>query len=203
MPKHLIIFGDRTASEMEAVALEVYSNEFARIVKCYVNPDDLSLEPGVQLPNAKDTSVFYVIGVLELSLKLRVEQMCQARGYEPWTLVHPSAYVPNSAKIGKGCFIAPHVAIGIEAIVGDHTIVHFHASVGHGAKVGRHCAILPGARLSGRVVIGDGVLVGSNAFVYQGTKVGDNAQIDALTYVKEDLPPRRVVSVRRDSSLKG
>ena len=198
MPMNLIIFGDRTASEMEAVAHEVYAKDFVRIVKCYVNPDDLTLDPMVEIPCNRTSKVFYTIGVLELGLKERIEQMCEAAGYQPWTLIHPTAYVPESAKIGKGCFIAPHAVIGIEAEIDEHSIIHFHASVGHGAKVGRHCAILPGARLSGRVELGDGVLVGSNAFIYQGTKVGERAQIDALTYVRDDVPPRRVVSVRRE-----
>jgi len=188
---------------MEAVAREVYADQFFEILKCYVNPEDLSLDPNVQIPCGQTSKAYYAIGVLDLNLKLRIEQMCQSLGYRPWTLIHPTAYVPSSARIGAGCFIAPQVAIGVDAEIGDHTIVHFHASVGHGARVGRHCAILPGARLSGHVELGDGVLVGSNAFIYQGTKVGEQAQIDALTYVREDLPPRRIVSIRRELRREG
>lgn len=199
MPKNLIVFGDRTASEMEAVAREVYSDHFVQILKCYVNPENLSLDPNVSMPCNQTSTIYYAIGVLDLKLKLRIEAMCCSLGYRPWSLVHPSAYVPSSVKLGAGCFIAPHAAIGIDAEIGDHSIVHFHASVGHGAKIGRHCAILPGARLSGHVELGDGVLVGSNAFIYQGTKVGEQAQIDALTYVRENVAPRRVLSVRREN----
>ncbi|MBX3423915.1 MAG: hypothetical protein KF752_20345 [Pirellulaceae bacterium] len=200
MRKNIIIFGDRTAAEMLAVAQEVCRDQFRQVETCFVNPENVHFDPQCKLLQEPASEVDYLIGVLDLNLKLRIEQVCQSRGYRPWTLIHPSAYVAASAKIGPGCFIAPHAAIGIEADIGEHTIVHFHASIGHGARLGRHCAILPGARISGRVHLEDGVLVGSNAFIYQGTTVGAQAQIDALTYVKDDLAPRRVVSVRRGAN---
>ncbi len=197
MTKQLIIFGDQTAAEMEAVANEVYSSHFSHIMKCYVNAVDLTLVPDSEIPDDPTLETHYSIGVLDLNLRLRIEQMCESKAYQPCTLIHPSAYVASTARIGKGCFIAPHVAIGIDANLGDHSIVHFHSSIGHGARIGRHCAILPGARISGRVTLENGVLIGSNAFIFQGTKIGEGAKIDALTYVKDEVPARRVISVRR------
>lgn len=186
---------------MAAVAREVYHDVFCNIVKCYVDVLDLTFKPDTDIVLDGSSEIYYAIGVLDLELKLRLEQMSNSRGYRPWTLIHPTAYIADSATIGQGCFIAPHVAIAIDAVIGDHSIVHFHSSIGHGARLGRHCAVLPGARVSGRAQLGDGVLVGSNAFVYQGTQVGEGAKIDALTYVKDELPAGAVVSVRRKSSF--
>ncbi len=197
MRRNLVIFGDRTAAEMLAVAEEICHDQFDQIGTCYVEPNEEKIGRHCRLLDDDKAEVAFMIGVLDLPLKLRIQQHCQARGYRPWTLIHPSAYVAKSAQIGPGCFIAPHAAIGIGAVIEDHTIVHFHASIGHGSHLGRHCAVLPGARISGRVRLEDGVLVGSNAFIFQGVSVGAHAQIDALTYVREDVVERRVVSVRR------
>jgi acyl-[acyl carrier protein]--UDP-N-acetylglucosamine O-acyltransferase len=197
MRRHLVIFGERTAAEMMAVAEEICHDQFDKIETCFVDPGEDKIGRQCKLLEDKAAEVAYMIGMLDLPLKLRIQQHCQTRGYRPWTLIHPTAYVAKSAQIGSGCFIAPHVAVGIGAVIEDHSIVHFHSSIGHGAHVGRHCAILPGARISGRVRLGDGVLVGSNAFIFQGVSIGSQAQIDALTYIKDDVPERRVVSVRR------
>jgi acetyltransferase-like isoleucine patch superfamily enzyme len=200
MPKRLILFGDRTAAEIEAVAVEVYSHEFSRIDRFYVDPSDEALNGIEPLVDRTKEEICYAIGVLDGGLRQRVEQACIGKGFRPWSIIHPSAYIAASAKIGQGCFIAPLAAVGLDAVIGDHSLVHFHASIGHNAVLGKHCAVLPGARISGHVELQEGVMVGSNAFIFQGTKVGRSAKIDALTYVRSDVPAGRIVSVRRPNA---
>lgn len=197
--KRLIIFGDRTAAEMLTVAQEICADQFESIETHFVSHQPQELELFCQSQQTDDYDNHFLIGVINLELRRRIELICMQYQFDPWTLVHPTAYVAPSAKIGKGCFIAPLVAIGIESHIEDHCIVHFGASVGHDARLGSHCCILPGARISGQVTIGEGVLIGSNAFLYQGISVGENVKIDALTYVRENVAPRRIVSVRRPS----
>jgi acyl-[acyl carrier protein]--UDP-N-acetylglucosamine O-acyltransferase len=197
MLKRLIIFGDRTAAEIEAVAREIHSDIFAGIHRCFVDLSDAELEVADELIQNSGEQIYYMIGVLELGLRLNIERACRDKNFQPWTIVHPTAYVAPSASIGPGCFIAPLTAIGLEAVVGEHSLVHFHASIGHNVVLGKHCAVLPGARISGHVECGQGVLVGSNAFVFQGTKVGERAKIDAMTYVRRDVAAGSIVSVRR------
>ncbi|MDB4545391.1 acyltransferase, partial [bacterium] len=85
------------------------------------------------------------------------------------------------------------------ARIGNHSIIHIHSSIGHDSQIGEYCAILPGARISGDVVLEDHVLIGSNSFVFQGTQVGRNARIDALTYVRDDIPEKSTLSCRRSN----
>jgi sugar O-acyltransferase (sialic acid O-acetyltransferase NeuD family) len=197
MTKQLVIFGDRTAAEMLAVAEEINAGQFAQIRTFFVSQDRQDLIRFLASLADGENEVFYLIGIIDLEIRRRVEENCQEHRLIPHTLIHPSAYVAPTAQIGRGCFIAPLVAIGIDTKIADHCILHFGTSIGHDCQLGRHCAVLPGARISGQVKLADGVLVGSNAFVHQGVSVGSDAKIDAMTYVRENVPERRIVSMRR------
>jgi len=197
MTKKLFIFGDRTAAEMLAVAEETVAGEFVQIKTFFVSQDRQQLTQFCDSQRNEGSKNYYLIGVIDVEIRRRVEAICQQHDFSPFTLIHPSAYIAPTAKIGLGCFVAPLVAIGIDSSIGDHCVVHFGASLGHDGRLGKHCAILPGARISGQVTLSDGVLVGSNAFIHQGVTVGTDAKIDALTYVRENVAERRVISVRR------
>jgi UDP-3-O-[3-hydroxymyristoyl] glucosamine N-acyltransferase len=179
------------------VAVEVYSEEFSRIDQFFVNPNDKQLDSIEPIIDLVAEQVYYCIGVLDVQLRLQIQRASEKKGFQPWSIIHPSAYITATAKIGVGCFVAPLAAIGLDAVIGDHSLVHFHASIGHNAVLGRHCAVLPGARISGHVECQDGVMVGSNAFIFQGTKIGSNVKVDALTYVRRDVPANQTVSMRR------
>ena len=62
--------------------------------------------------------------------------------------------------------------------------------------------LLPGAAVSGDVQIGEGTLVGSNAFIFQGCKIGKMNQVDALTYIRKDLPDYMLSSSRKTKTIK-
>ncbi len=57
------------------------------------------------------------------------------------TLVHPSAIVMPSARVGLGCIVEAGAVISSNARVGKSTIVMANAVVGHDAKVGDYCKI--------------------------------------------------------------
>lgn len=200
MSRLLIIFGDNTADEIHAVAAEFYSGEFDQISKAYFSPDSNPDEIANEYSGAF-SEVFFCIGVVEDRLRKRIQEVALKNNFKPFSIVHPSASIANSAQIGNGCFIAPQSIVSVRAVVGDYSILHFHSSVGHDAKLGMNVTVLPGARVSGEVQLGDFVLVGSNAFIFQGVKIGAGTQIDALTYVRHDVPTNMVISCRAKPPL--
>jgi UDP-3-O-[3-hydroxymyristoyl] glucosamine N-acyltransferase len=201
MKPTLLIFGDKTANEILEAAQLTGPTVFASIQKRYFDPSSFESELVPQI--RKDSGeVFFHAGVADVELKRTMVQKCLEQGWKPFTVVHPSAVISPSAKLGVGVFIAPLAVISSNAIVGKYGIVHIHASIGHDAMIGEYSAILPGARISGSVTIGDRVLVGSNAVVGAGIKIGDDCQVDALTYVPRDLEAKHILSVRAKGPLK-
>jgi len=197
----LIVFGDKTANEVLEVAKLAYSQDFHFIDRLYFEePTFTDLHLPKLLTSGRE--IFYIIGVADVRVKQQIQKRCVDVGWKPFTIVHPSAVVSPSARVGAGVFVGPLAVVSSNSIVGDHCIIHLHSSIGHDASIGGFCAILPGARISGAVEIGDRVLIGSNAFVNAGVRIGNDCQVDALTYVSRDLEAWQILSVRAKSAMK-
>ena len=75
-------------------------------------------------------------------------------------LIHRSAVVSPSAKIGTGTVIMAGAVVQANARIGKHCIINTCASVDHDCIVGDYAHIAPGAHLCGHVEVGEGALVG-------------------------------------------
>ncbi len=197
----LIIFGDKTAEEVLEAAKLGYGDQFDEIRKLYFERESFLSQ---HLPDisGRFRDVYYHVGVANVRIKHEIDEQVEELGWKRFTIVHPSAVISPSARIGTGVFVGPLAVISSKATIGDHGIVHIHASVGHDVEIGECCAILPGARISGSVTMGDRVLIGSNAFLAAGIRIGDDCQVDALTYVRRDLEPGYLASVRTRKPVK-
>jgi carbonic anhydrase/acetyltransferase-like protein (isoleucine patch superfamily) len=199
--RELVVFGDRTADEIVDVVETFFGDRFSRVHKCYCDKQTFGDD---QLPamSSGGDQVGYLLGLVDIHLQVKIDRACKRAGWEPVSVIHPAANVSRSAKIGPGCFVAAGCAISVNAELGAHCLVHFNSSIGHDAVLGDYCSVLPGARISGQVRLDEGVLIGSNAFVFQNVHIGAYSQVDALTYVREDLAARQIVSCRAKRPLR-
>jgi UDP-3-O-[3-hydroxymyristoyl] glucosamine N-acyltransferase len=91
---------------------------------------------------------------------------------ESLDVVHPSAIVAKTAKIGKKVAIAAGAILGERVKVGDETTIGSGAVIGDDAVIGSHCSIdanvtiYPGTILGSRVVVQAGAVLGSAGFGY-------------------------------------
>lgn len=196
MPQALIVFGNQTADEIVDAANEVYGDQFDTIRK-FVFHKNIESDPEYNKFVKAHSNLSYIIGMIDMRLKPKVQVFAEQSNLAPVSIVHPTAYVAPSAIIGNGVFVAPQAVISVNAQVEDHSLIHIHSSVGHDCKIGKFCAILPGARVSGNVTLGNSVMIGSGAFIFQGVKIGQQAQVDALTYVRHDVTEKRLISSRK------
>ena len=108
--------------------------------------------------------------------------------------IHSSAVVADSAKIGKGVILGPHVVIQPEAVVGDDVRLDANAYVGYRAEIGAHCWLKPNAVvhdfciLQERVILHSGVVVGSDGFGYE-TVDGNHLKVPQIgnVIIEEDV----------------
>jgi sugar O-acyltransferase (sialic acid O-acetyltransferase NeuD family) len=104
------------------------------------------------------------------------------------SIVHPSATVSPSARIGPGCFLAAGAVVNAEAVLEPGVILNTGASVDHDCRIGRAAHIAPGARLCGNVRVGARALVGTLAAAIPGIAIGADAVIGAGSAVVRDVP---------------
>lgn len=66
-------------------------------------------------------------------------------GFAIPTLIHPSAYVSNSAVIKKGVVIEPKAIVNANTLIEKGTIISIGAMVDHDTRIGPYCHINTGA----------------------------------------------------------
>ncbi len=120
------------------------------------------------------------IGVGNPFARERVAQRLYARGFTPGhALVHPTAYVSSTARLGGGTVVFPHATVNANVKVGEHAIVHCNAIVHHDTELADFVSIGPGANVCGRCSIGKSTLVGPSSMVLLRKTVGEAALIGA------------------------
>lgn len=104
------------------------------------------------------------------------------------TLIHKSAVISPSAKIGYGTVIMPQAVINAGAVVGNHSIINTGAIVEHDNNLSDYVHISPHATLTGGVDVGQGAHVGAGANIIPNIHLGSWTVIGAGATVIEDIP---------------
>lgn len=102
-------------------------------------------------------------------------------------LIHPSAVVSNSARIGNGTVVMPNAVINADTRVGNHCIVNTGSVIEHDNAIGSYVHVSPNATLSGTVTVEDGTHIGAGATVIPGKSIGTWATVGAGAVVIEDI----------------
>jgi sugar O-acyltransferase (sialic acid O-acetyltransferase NeuD family) len=114
-------------------------------------------------------------------------------GLELPNLVHPTAFLYPTAKLGVGVHVFPHGHVGPDAALGDGVLINTGASVEHDCVIEAGAVILPGARLGGRVHVGREASVGTGAILLPDARVGARAVVGAGAVVLREVPPGTTV----------
>ena len=103
-------------------------------------------------------------------------------------LVHPSAVISPTARIGDGTVICPLSLVNTEAELGRAVIVNSSSVIGHNVRVGQGAHVGPGVVLTGTVEIGARTFVGSGAVAVPGVRIGADVVVGAGAVVLHDVP---------------
>lgn len=135
----------------------------------------------------------FLFAIGEIDVKIRLVARLKKKGAKFLTLIHPTAIVANTAKIGQGVIICPFVIVTDHAQLGDFVMMNIYSSCGHDVKVGNYCILSPYATLNGFVVLEKEVFLGTRATVIPYKKIGHKSKISANSVVMRDVPPYKIV----------
>jgi sugar O-acyltransferase (sialic acid O-acetyltransferase NeuD family) len=109
------------------------------------------------------------------------------------SLIHPSAILSPSARVGEGTVVMPRAVLNADARVGRAAIVNTGAIVEHDCVVDDGAHLSPGCVLAGGARVGEGAWVGAGATVLPGVVVGPWAVVGAGAVVVRDVPGGTIV----------
>lgn len=124
-------------------------------------------------------------------------------------IIHPSATVASTAKIGNGVYVGPGARIAPYAQIGDFTFVNRNATVGHHSVVQDYCTLNPGCNIAGcceiktHTTIGmganiiDHVVVEKDSFIGAGSVVTKNTEKSGMFY---GVPAKFVRDTKKGAS---
>lgn len=142
--------------------------------------------------NKEDIAVVVAIG----DNKLRNELLNKFRnlGFNTLNLIHPSAYISKSAKIGFGVYIHANSFVWTQSIISNNVILSPFAMVAHHTFIGEGVSISANAMVGSYVEINERVMVGINAgIISKKIIIGCDSIIGASSIVLNSIEPKTVV----------
>lgn len=160
-----------------------------RIERLHYNVETQTLDAFVPQDNE-----CYLIGFPGSKKRQLVRDLSDRFKIKVAALIHPSAIVSPTAKIGDGVLINAGAIIGSHTIISDHAFVNRGATVGHDTFVGQYVTIHPGANIAGHIQIGSGSTICMGANIIEDRIIGHDAVIAAGSVVTSDVADRSLVA---------
>lgn len=135
----------------------------------------------------------FLFAIGDIDTKKDIVVKFKKKGTQFLTLIHPTAIVANTVKIGEGVIICPFVTVSDHAQISDFVMMNLYSTCGHDVKIGKYCILSPYAILNGFVTLEDEVFLGTHSTVIPYKKVGYKSKISANSVVMRDVPPNKIV----------
>ncbi len=139
--------------------------------------------------------VEFVVAVGEPTSRELLYERVTGRGYGLATIVHPSAFVAPSARLGKGVFVKMQSIVSADAVLADNVFVQADAIVGHDVHVGAHTQVSAFSHIAGAAEIGERCYLGVRASVREECHMGDDVVVAMGGVVMEKKVPSHVLAM--------
>mgnify|MGYP000931125718 CR=1 FL=1 len=132
-------------------------------------------------------------GIGDLQIRLAVYDRLREAGFHTPTVVHPTAFVEDSAELADAIQVFAFAYVGIDVRVGYGTIINTGVIVSHNCTLGPYVNLSPGATLAGGVNVGEKTLIGMQVTVNLYVNIGKGVRIGNGATIKADVPDGIIV----------
>lgn len=136
----------------------------------------------------------FIISLGDPGLRQSLAKQLARRGARFVSIVHPTAYVALTARIGNGCVIGPFAHVGSYVQIEDHVLLNLYSAAGHDARVGAFCVFSPYSVANGGSRLENSVFLGTHAAITPNIRVGGGSKIAAGAIVYRDVPEQSLAT---------
>ncbi|MGM7721164.1 acetyltransferase [Metabacillus sp. Hm71] len=158
--------------------------------KDIVSNDDIFYGPisAYQFLISQYEDIKFIVAIGNNQIRKHIVESLNLKAFDYITIIHPSAIVSPSVKIGKGTVIMANAVVNADSEIGNHVIINTGSIIEHDNKVYDFSHVSPNATLTGNVNIGKGVHIGAGATLIPNVHVGSWSVIGAGAVVINEIP---------------
>ena len=94
-------------------------------------------------------------------------------------IVHPTASISPSARLGPGSYVAELVTVRTNAVIGEGVVLQAGSVVSHDTNIAAYTSFGPNAAAASKVTVGRRTVVGVGAVIAPGLTIGEDCTVAA------------------------
>lgn len=91
------------------------------------------------------------------------------------SLIDPSCFISESARIGSGCVLYPYCFVGHQVIINDFVFCLSGCRINHNVSLGRSSTLASDVVLAGHVIVGQEVYLGQACSIRGNLEIGERS----------------------------
>ena len=129
----------------------------------------------------------FICSVANVIHKVKIIESLVTKGAIFINIIHSTARIAKSAKLGTGSIIGPLVSIGADSRIQNHCILQTGVIIGHDAIVGEYSRIDNYSILVAGVVLEKFCTIHSNSVINANVKIKEKAIVGACSFVIKNV----------------
>ena len=150
-------------------------------------PDKIIGTVETYAPKASDR---FICAIGESAVRKKYAEMLKAKGAEFASLIHPTAIIGQSVRMGEGVIMAPYSVLTAALEIGNFVNIGLYSGCSHHNVIGDWCQISGHCSMPGRIVLEEGVFLACGVVLVPGVRIGAWSYIGAGSVVLRRVPPR-------------
>ncbi|HHQ2481156.1 TPA: acetyltransferase [Bacillus cereus] len=192
----VIVGADGFGREVYQYAKDTYPSDQYKIKGFLSNgPDDLTnynlnskiLGDAVSYEIQENDRFIFAIG--DIGIKKTLVSILKKKGAKFLTLIHPTAIVFETAKIGEGVVICPFVTVSDHVVIDDFVTMNLYSTIRHGSKIGKYSILSPYAIVNGFSILENEIFLGTHSTVTAYKKIGRESKVSANSVAMYSTDP--------------
>lgn len=129
----------------------------------------------------------FAVAIGNNKTRMRIYDSLNNKKAELPTLIHPTAVIDETVKIGNGTVVMANVVINSSTNIGSSCIINTASTIDHDCNIKDYVHISPGVHIAGTVSIGERTWIGIGTNVINNLSICGDCLIGAGSIVTKDI----------------